>query len=67
MLLLSNGRRDDGRRLRTRKDGTVLYAARLPEAREAMEMPWASWNGVREAIPPAYTEWIGRQLMETTR
>jgi DNA (cytosine-5)-methyltransferase 1 len=33
-------------------------------AREAMGMPWASRDGLREAIPPAYTEHIGRQLME---
>lgn len=57
------GRRDDGRRLWTRSDGSELRAARLPEAREAMEMPWASWNGVREAIPPAYAEFVGRQLL----
>jgi DNA (cytosine-5)-methyltransferase 1 len=57
------GRREDRRRLFTRKDGTELHAASLDEARVAMEMPWASWNGVREAIPPAYTEWIGTQLL----
>jgi DNA (cytosine-5)-methyltransferase 1 len=28
-----------------------------------MGMPWASWNGCREAIPPAYTEWLGTQLL----
>jgi DNA (cytosine-5)-methyltransferase 1 len=26
-------------------------------------MPWASWNGCREAVPPAYTEFIGAQLL----
>lgn len=51
-----------GRLLWTRNDGTELRAATLDEARTAMEMPWADWRGVREAIPPAYTEWIGRQL-----
>ena len=58
------GRREDRRRLWTRKDGTELRAASLDEAREAMGMPWASWNGCREAIPPAYTEFIGRQLID---
>lgn len=58
------GRREDRRRLWDRKDGTTLYAASLAEARVAMGMPWADWQGVREAIPPAYTEHIGRQLAE---
>ena len=33
------------------------------EARELMGMPWASWHGCAQAIPPAFTEFIGRQLM----
>ena len=32
-------------------------------AREVMGMPWASRDGLREAIPPAYTEYIGGQLI----
>lgn len=59
------GRREDRRVLWRRGDGTVLRAATLEAAREAMGMPWASWNGCREAVPPAYTEWIGRQLLST--
>jgi DNA (cytosine-5)-methyltransferase 1 len=35
----------------------------VAEAREAMGMPWASRDGLREAIPPAYTEFIGEQLI----
>lgn len=31
--------------------------------REVMGMPWASREGLPEAIPPAYTEFIGRQLL----
>lgn len=58
------GRAHDGRRLWTRGDGTELRAPKsLEEAQRAMGMPWASWDGVREAIPPAYTEWIGHQLI----
>lgn len=35
------------------------------EAREVMEMPWVSTRrGLTEAIPPAYTEFIGRQLRD---
>lgn len=30
------------------------------EARELMGMPWASWGGITQAIPPAYTEYLGR-------
>jgi len=32
-------------------------------AREIMGMPWASRDGLREAIPPAYTRFIGEQLI----
>lgn len=35
----------------------------VTEAGVAMEMPWANQDGLRQAIPPAYTQWIGRQLM----
>lgn len=35
----------------------------VDEAREIMGMPWANRDGLREAIPPAFTEWIGSQLM----
>lgn len=31
--------------------------------RDAMEMPWASKDGLREAIPPPFTKWIGEQLL----
>lgn len=33
-------------------------------ARIAMGMPWASREGLREAIPPAFTKHIGRQLLD---
>jgi DNA (cytosine-5)-methyltransferase 1 len=32
------------------------------EARTIMEMPWATKAEMNEAIPPAYTMWIGMQL-----
>ena len=38
-------------------------ARSIDEARELMGMPWADWDGCRKAIPPAYTEHIGRQLI----
>ena len=31
--------------------------------RAAMQMPWATLHGLCEAIPPAYTRWLGEQLM----
>lgn len=36
----------------------------VAKGREVMGMPWATRDGLREAIPPAYTEHIGRQLIE---
>lgn len=47
------GRRPEFRRARS-----------IDEARELMGMPWADWDGCRKAIPPAYAEYIGRQLIE---
>lgn len=55
---------------RTRMNGNgkgrseMRIARTLEEARELMGMPWASWFGCKEAIPPAYTEHIGAQLLE---
>lgn len=31
--------------------------------REAMQMPWASRDGIRKAIPPAYAEFVGRAAL----
>lgn len=35
----------------------------VDHARRIMGMPWATRDGLREAIPPAYTEFIGHQLI----
>lgn len=35
----------------------------VERARGIMAMPWANRDGLREAIPPAYTHWIGQWLM----
>lgn len=56
--------KEDGRKIWRRKDGTELRCARLPEASAAMGIYWMTWDGLREAIPPAYTEWIGRQMLK---
>ena len=50
-------RRPDGSK-RGRKAGTTA------EARSAMGIDWMEWHDLTAAIPPAYTEHIGRQLLE---
>jgi hypothetical protein len=37
-------------------------AATINDARIAMEMPWAIWTELVEAIPPAYTRYLGLQI-----
>jgi len=37
-------------------------AATINEARDAMGMPWAIWTELVEAIPPAFTEYLGGQV-----
>jgi DNA (cytosine-5)-methyltransferase 1 len=49
------------------KEGDFYHAVgnftNVDYVRRDMDMEWASRDGIREAIPPAYTEFIGRQLM----
>jgi DNA (cytosine-5)-methyltransferase 1 len=50
----------DGRRLWTRSDGSELRApSSLEEPSVAMGIDWMQWDELREAIPPAYSEFIG--------
>jgi DNA (cytosine-5)-methyltransferase 1 len=35
----------------------------VPQAREVMGVPWMNRDGIRECIPPAYTQHIGRALL----
>lgn len=60
------GARPDGRRLWTRADGSEQRAATsVTEAADAMGVDWdVDWEGIREGVPPAYTEFIGRQLID---
>lgn len=53
------------RRHWARPDGTSrgTKATSVEEAREVMGMPWADWVGCTQAVPPAYTEHIGRQML----
>lgn len=55
----------DGRRLWRRADGSELRAwASIEEGKEALGVPWMTDElEVREAIPPAYTKFIGEQFL----
>ena len=60
------GEKPDGRRLMTRADGTEQRAAAsLEEAQQAMGTPWMTdFRDIAESIPPAYTEFLGAQLID---
>lgn len=49
------------------RDGEFMHIvgnfSGVDRARGVMGMPWANRDGLREAIPPAYTKFIGRQLL----
>lgn len=38
-------------------------AETLAQARELLGAPWMSWASATQAIPPAYTEYLGREAM----
>lgn len=64
------GARPDGRTTyRYRNNGnyngkSLIRAAKsIEEARLVMGIDWMTWDEIREAIPPAYTQFIGAQLM----
>jgi DNA (cytosine-5)-methyltransferase 1 len=46
-----------------RKGKSLIRAAKsIEEARAAMGIDWMTWDEIKEAIPPAYTECLGLQL-----
>lgn len=62
------GERPDGRRLNSRSVKRIQYAASsLEEGQEAMGIDWMDWRSLTQAIPPAYTELIGHQLIDHLR
>jgi DNA (cytosine-5)-methyltransferase 1 len=46
------------------KEGIGFAASSIEEARQAMGIDWMEWVEIKEAIPPAYAEFIGRRLTD---
>lgn len=53
------------------KNGEFIQAvghfSDVPLAQQEMRIHWLGQNELREAIPPAYTQWIGLQMMSYVR
>ena len=58
------GGEDRKRALRNGKTGRGGYTPKAQVRRDLMDMPWATMREVNEAIPPAYTEYIGQAFLE---
>jgi DNA (cytosine-5)-methyltransferase 1 len=54
-----------GRRIRT--GATIPTVDRLRLVRELMGIDWMEWSESKQAIPPAYSEFIGRQVIQVLR
>lgn len=46
------------------RDKRGFQISQVEHRREVMEMPWANRDEIAEAIPPAYSEFIGRQVLD---
>lgn len=55
------GSHDRARAKYVRRGG---YTPNAEKRRELLDVPWMKTGETEQAIPPAYTEWIGRQLLE---
>jgi DNA (cytosine-5)-methyltransferase 1 len=47
-----------------KKGRTPLLRGSVDDAPSDMGIDWMTWDELREAIPPAYTELIGAQLLQ---
>lgn len=58
------GAHPDGGRLWNRKNGGGIHrrAISLDDGQTRMDIDWMLWPELTQAIPPAYTEYIGRAL-----
>ncbi len=57
-----------GRPIFPRKEYRTTHAARnIEHARELLGIDWMDDGEIQEAIPPAYTEYIGKYLMEVVK
>ena len=54
----------DNRRASSIATGHFTDPAGLAAARDALDIPWATWPELTQAIPPAYTELIGGYLRD---
>ena len=61
------GERPDGRRVSYPQHRLCRVAKGIEEAREVMGIDWMTWDEIREAVPPAYTEWLGTQIIKRLR
>lgn len=57
------GAAPDGRRVSYPQHKLSRVAKGLAEGQEAMGIDWMDWDELRESIPPAYSEYIGLQII----
>lgn len=57
------GDKPDGHRVSPRGQRLSRTASSIDEAGALMGIDWMTWDEIRNAIPPVYTQWIGEQFM----